>query len=139
LYYDKFDGLKQVGCITPHLCPAKMNGYGADDTCTCAKHGQEGCHGAVEIMVAPTECWPNGKTDDPDDQAKLIWVEAFEHSEAWAYNRCPCQDCIGGYPQYNPPHQPECSGVHTPHIRDVSHGAYGTPVKPMVPVDAYDA
>jgi hypothetical protein len=142
LYYEKFDGHKQVSCITPHLCPAKMNGYGGgDDTCSCSHH-TEGCHQAIEIKIAPPGpmdvCWPNGKDVEP--QAELIWTEVYEHSEAWAYNRCPCQDCIGGYPEYNPPHQPECSGVHTPHIRDVSHGAYGAPMKPVhPPVDAYDA
>jgi hypothetical protein len=38
-----------------------------------------------------------------------------EHSHAWGYNRCPCIECNGGYPEY-PPTTPgqECGkGAHT--------------------------
>jgi ketosteroid isomerase-like protein len=62
--------------------------------------------------------------DSSSDGNAKSWITVSEHSHAWAYNRCPCTDCVEGYPAYPPvPDYHQCgNGAHTL----VRGGAYGS-------------
>jgi hypothetical protein len=40
------------------------------------------------------------------DGHKFSWISVSEHTHAWAFNRCPCTDCVTGYPSYPAPTKP---------------------------------
>jgi len=60
-------------------------------------------------------CFADVLIDSSHDGETLSWITISEHSHAWAFNRCPCQECIGGIPDYpGAPVEHECKkGAHT--------------------------
>jgi hypothetical protein len=54
----------------------------------------------------------------------MSYVSVSEHSHAWAFNRCPCTECVTGYPAV-PPSAMQCGmGAHV-----MAGAAYGGSVE----------
>jgi len=88
-WYAKFDDVSKITCIND-CCP--------DDTMPEKEH----CHAPVDLETSY-------------DGENFKWIHVTEHTNAWAYNRCPCQECGGGYPVYTAPPDGRTAGcgAHT--------------------------
>jgi len=85
-WYVKYDVVDRIGCIN-ECCPEESGAA---------------CFPAVDLKTS-YDGWVQ------------TWISVTEHSHAWAYNRCPCTECIEGYPTYPPAGEGhECGkGAHT--------------------------
>jgi hypothetical protein len=66
-------------------------------------------------------CYKNGKTcfeavpldSCTEPGVTLTEISVTEHSEAWAYNRCPCMECVEAYPEVPPVGWKCMDGAHS--------------------------
>jgi len=65
--------------------------------------------------LSGSSCFPDVTLPSSLDGEKLSWVHVSEHSHAWAFNRCPCEECITILPVYpGRPDGHQCGmGAHT--------------------------
>jgi len=87
-HYAKYDDIEKIGCISD-CCP--------DDS-------KESCF--------PAQNLESGEQAD-DGSFTLKDIKVTEHSHAWAYNRCECTPCPGGFPEYPAPRFKCGDGAHT--------------------------
>jgi len=63
-------------------------------------------------MKNDATCFADINIGSSSDGHAINYITVSEHSHAWAFNRCPCTECIMGYPAG--PAQPVCGmGAHT--------------------------
>jgi len=93
LHYCKFDDPTDIDSISD-CCPYECG---------------ETCFPDVPLRSVMTDSGVCTLTFNPDGLA------VSEHTHAWAYNRCPCQDCTHGTPHYPArPERHQCgNGAHT--------------------------
>jgi hypothetical protein len=69
-------------------------------------------------------CFADVMIGSSSDGHAMSYIAVSEHSHAWAFNRCPCTDCVTGYPAV-PPSAMMCGmGAHT-----LAGAAYGAPIE----------
>jgi hypothetical protein len=51
-------------------------------------------------------CFADVTLKSSSDGHSFGWISVSEHTHAWAFNRCPCTDCVTGYPTYPAPTKP---------------------------------
>jgi len=60
-------------------------------------------------------CFPDVMLPSSPDGVSMKYLSISEHSHAWAFNRCPCEECITALPAYSArPENHQCGmGAHT--------------------------
>jgi hypothetical protein len=60
-------------------------------------------------------CFPDVMLPSSKDGASMSYLSIKEHSHAWSFNRCPCEECITALPVYpSRPENHQCGmGAHT--------------------------